>query len=584
MRLKSINVVIIYILVAFFTLEVILRVNDAFEVGHEHEYNRKAKVLCFGDDLTFGYGVKLDQSYPVKLEKLLNQRVGYGKFLVTNFGVLEFNSTQVLRYLKEGVRRHNPNFVIILAGKNNTVNLTDSNYFLLKDKSSRLVHILIKFNLLASNIRVFGFLDALSEKLKKIFCSNPYGPFKWTYSGQGEDRLVGGVFHRWRGQKKEILNAENERSMRLRELKLLRNAEKEKLYGNMDQAAVYLAKAVSLNPANIWAVNELGVIYKNKGMKRQARGYFWDAIKFNPEHSRAHIELALMNRNENEIRILPMRQRLELAFEDINSNFVDAGTDPLLYIEKAWFLKIFGEHIAALDKLRKAEKLIPGYGRLYSERGCLLKIMGEDDLAMAEFRRAIKINPDDHFSHFALGLLLRKQGEYVLSFNEILEANRINVFNADYHLELGLAYKFLSNFNLAEEELNKAIYLKPDSYFAYLELVSLYGKKRENRVEALNREAVEKYFLLLEYDLSSMIKFLKTRKIDVILLTYPQEDCDEYIKKINLVIADIGKRFFVPVIRWNCISSNPADCQNSLTGRIKEYLLGKFNPLKNNGR
>lgn len=577
MRLKSIKVVIVYVLVAFITLEVILRVSDAFETRRKNKHHRKVKVLCFGDDFTFGYGVKFNQGYPAKLEKSLNQRIGYDKFLVTNFGVLEFNSSQVLRYLKEKVRQYNPNSVIILAGKNNTANLTDSNYFLLKDKSNYLIRILIKFNILASNIRAFGFFDVLLEQLKKVFYPDSSGHFEWTYSGQGEDRLVGKVFHRWNGGKREILNAEKERSMRLRELKLLKDAEKEKLYGRIDQAAVYLVKAVFLNPENIWAVNELGEIYKNKGMKGRARDYFINAIKMNPEHSRAHIELALINRSENEIRILPMRERLELAFEEMNSNFVSAEIDPFLYVEKAWFLKIFGEYGAALDELRKAERLIPRYGRLYSERGCLLKLMGKDNLAMTELRRAIEINPDDHLSHFLLGLLLRKQKEYVLSFNEILEANRINIFNADYHLELGIAYKLLANFNSVEEELNKAIYLKPDSYSAYLELSRIHGEKGENKLEALDRDALEKYFLLLEYDLSNMIKFLKTRKIDIILLMYPQDDSDEYVKNINLVIADIGKRFFVPVIGWNCVNLNSVDCQDSIADRIKEYLVGKPN-------
>jgi tetratricopeptide (TPR) repeat protein len=565
-RPKSIIIPVIFIVVAFLSFELILRLSDNIKRRVQCD-SRKVTAFCFGDDLTFGYGARPGETYPAELERSLNQGAGHDKFLIVNFGVLEANSSQTLRYLKDEVKRQPPDWVVILTGKNNIDNLTDSNYFLLKKRSRRAINVLIGLNYLISKIRIVGFLDALVEKSKDLFRPNKYRTLEWGYPGQGQDKIIGGEFRE--SKHGNTPDTKRQQSMRLRELKLLAKAGREKTCGRLSRAAMYLAEAVSLNPTNIWGLNELGMIYKDMGMPEQAKEYFWKAIMLNPEHSRAHIEMALMKYPEEQVYALPVRKRSELAYEEIENCPEDAA-DYRIHAEKAWFLRIFGEHVRALDELEKAEALNPGYGRLYFERGLLLEEMQKYEAAIAEFRKAVEISPGDHLSYFELGLLLRKTGEYALSLEEILKASNANVFSADYHLQLGMAYGLLGKYDLEEKELNKAVYLKPCSYAAYLELADLAGKRGDNKAASENKEEAEKYFSLLEYDLSSMIGFLKAKNIGVILLVYPEERNNEYIKKVNSVITSISNKFSVPVAAYGYAP-------------LKDHLIKQCNLTDKNG-
>ncbi|MDD5432440.1 MAG: arylesterase [Candidatus Omnitrophica bacterium] len=68
-------------------------------------------IICFGDSITYGYGVTSDEAYPVHLSKMIN-------FSVINAGIDGDTTTEALKRLDSDVLSRNPLLVIIEFGGN----------------------------------------------------------------------------------------------------------------------------------------------------------------------------------------------------------------------------------------------------------------------------------------------------------------------------------------------------------------------------------------------------------------------------------------------------------------------------------
>jgi len=73
--------------------------------------SKGANIICFGDSITFGYGVEMGQDYPSALAKLLS-------IPVINMGIDGDTSTEALKRLESDVLERNPLLVIIEFGGN----------------------------------------------------------------------------------------------------------------------------------------------------------------------------------------------------------------------------------------------------------------------------------------------------------------------------------------------------------------------------------------------------------------------------------------------------------------------------------
>jgi hypothetical protein len=80
------------------------------------------RVLCVGDSHTFGAGVAEEESYPARLQRLLDEREPR-RYSVINLGTPGMSTTQVLERLPLQLARYRPDLVILWAGMNNAWNL-----------------------------------------------------------------------------------------------------------------------------------------------------------------------------------------------------------------------------------------------------------------------------------------------------------------------------------------------------------------------------------------------------------------------------------------------------------------------------
>ena len=71
------------------------------------------RIAVIGDSITHGYRVKMHQTYPKMLERLLQKYVGGGtRFEVLNFGVVGYSVPQIVENLRAKALRYEPDLVI----------------------------------------------------------------------------------------------------------------------------------------------------------------------------------------------------------------------------------------------------------------------------------------------------------------------------------------------------------------------------------------------------------------------------------------------------------------------------------------
>jgi len=83
----------------------------------DYEYSLKKpenvfRIAILGDSFTFGYGIKINETYPKQLEKMLNKKGGHN-YEVLNFGVNGRNTLLEAKFLKEMVLDFEPDLVIV---------------------------------------------------------------------------------------------------------------------------------------------------------------------------------------------------------------------------------------------------------------------------------------------------------------------------------------------------------------------------------------------------------------------------------------------------------------------------------------
>lgn len=95
------------------------------EYGFKHDNYR---IIALGDSITMGYGVAFGDSYPKKLETLLNFN-DKKKVEILNFGVPGYNTKMEYLLLEEIGMRFNPDMVILMYSLNDIFSYPESILF-----------------------------------------------------------------------------------------------------------------------------------------------------------------------------------------------------------------------------------------------------------------------------------------------------------------------------------------------------------------------------------------------------------------------------------------------------------------------
>ena len=82
--------------------------------------NTEMKIVCFGDSLTYGYGVLEHIAYPYYLSKELPKAYPQYTWEIRNSGINGHTTREALARLKGSVLQHKPQIVFIWFGSNDS--------------------------------------------------------------------------------------------------------------------------------------------------------------------------------------------------------------------------------------------------------------------------------------------------------------------------------------------------------------------------------------------------------------------------------------------------------------------------------
>lgn len=153
-----------------------------------------------------------------------------------------------------------------------------------------------------------------------------------------------------------------------------------------------------------------------------------------------------------------------------------------------------GRYQEALQELKAALQLDPGYIDVINNTAVTYYHMGKNDEAIQALQEAIQSNPDNVQAHCNLGNIFISQGRIDEASEEIDKAIRLNPNYAPAHISLGNVYLEQKNKEAAITEFQASIELDPNYAMAHINLGNVY--KDSGRYE----DAITEFEKALEAD------------------------------------------------------------------------------------
>lgn len=153
--------------------------------------------------------------------------------------------------------------------------------------------------------------------------------------------------------------------------------------------------------------------------------------------------------------------------------------DALKEYEKALEERKKGDGKKAVEHFQKAIKIAPDFYEGHLQLGLYLQKSGSRDEAIRSFEKAIELNPVSVSGRTSLGRLYLDSEQYQKAVDTENEALKIGPAAADAYFVLGTAHYKLNSLALAEENLQRALTMSPETMSgARLQLYNVYMRGR----------------------------------------------------------------------------------------------------------
>ncbi len=120
-----------------------------------------------------------------------------------------------------------------------------------------------------------------------------------------------------------------------------------------------------------------------------------------------------------------------------------------------------GQPALAVETLRRAVALNPGYGKTWNNLGLALEERGDLDGAESAFRKAVELQPHLAGMHNNLGSLLVNKGAFVEGLAVLRRATAIDSLHLAAHTNTGLAHHRAGGIEAARSSYDRALRLAP---------------------------------------------------------------------------------------------------------------------------
>ena len=134
-----------------------------------------------------------------------------------------------------------------------------------------------------------------------------------------------------------------------------------------------------------------------------------------------------------------------------------------------------GKTDLAVEHYKKSLEIDPDYTSAINNLGTAMKDMGNIPQAVELWEKVLKLDPDNAPALFNLALLMSRKGQYDKAIEYCNKSLQSKPDNRTYSL-LGFVYQKLSKYNLAIQNYEQALRLKPDLYEVYFNLAGVYSE------------------------------------------------------------------------------------------------------------
>jgi len=215
--------------------------------------------------------------------------------------------------------------------------------------------------------------------------------------------------------------------------------------GNFAQALSELDQAIKLDPGNLLAYLERGIVYFGMSNYAQALDNLNLAIQIYPNadaYDWRGTVYEKLNRNEE-------------ALADYNRAIQLNPQKAIFYNNRGFMYHKLGDVEKTLSDLNRAIELDPGYAEPYNGRGNVNLDRGRFDQALADFNRSIQLDPaygDAYVSRACLYLIKHNYDQAISDFNSSIQ---IDPKNLTYYLFRAMGYYLKKEYNKYRKDLEK---------------------------------------------------------------------------------------------------------------------------------
>jgi len=196
----------------------------------------------------------------------------------------------------------------------------------------------------------------------------------------------------------------------------------------------------------------LGAAYLEKDFEKAVQN-FNKAIAIDPSQIKAYNNRGLLYNKNN---------FLDLALADFNKGIELEPGRAELYNNRADVYEKRGRYDLALRDYNKTIQINPTYAEAYVNRGVLYGKKRSFDLSVADFTTAIKLHPSLAPAYNNRAVVYNELDHFDLAKNDLDHAILFQKNYADAYYNRGNAYRGLKEYAVAIADYGKALNLKPD--------------------------------------------------------------------------------------------------------------------------
>ena len=245
------------------------------------------------------------------------------------------------------------------------------------------------------------------------------------------------------------------------------------------------AIALARGTDQAFPLNNLGMLYFQRGDTDKAMAFFEKAIQADPDFFKPYMNLgSLFNLTGDNQKALAFLKRAA----QINPYF------PALHVALGKVYYETGDTRRAIEHCRRALELDPLDISAENNLGAIFLGSGEADQALTHLQRVLQMAPNHPEANINIGLAYHQMNNLPLAAFHLERAIFLAPEHPGARAELGLLFLEQGRQQKAQQHLEKAVALQPDLIKARLALAALFlAQERDG-------QATEQYRQVLRYD------------------------------------------------------------------------------------